>query len=137
MAPRAVRGRFVVIGGGYLVAGATSIALFLILEAALGINAVSVALAASGALVAALFAAALLRTGWRPHLTQLSSTAVVSEAGQLIAGSVIFLAANVGYVICVAVASRDGAGEATLYAYAYLAAAMLVGVTTASFAMVP
>jgi hypothetical protein len=50
--------------------------------------------------------------------------------------SASFLAANLGYVVCVAVASRDGAGQATVYAYAYFTAALLVATTAVSSAMV-
>jgi len=132
----AIRGRFVVIGVGYVIAGVASIVLFVALEQPLGIQAVPVALAGSGALLASLFATALLRTGWRPRAAQLRPAGVAGEAVRLVAASAIFLAANVGYIICVAVASRAGSGEATIYAYAYLSAALLVGATASSFAMV-
>jgi peptidoglycan biosynthesis protein MviN/MurJ (putative lipid II flippase) len=132
-----VRGRFGVIGLGYVASGLTSIAVFLALEGALALQAVSVALGVSSISLAVLFFVALARAGWRlrPQAYRRVGEATV-EAGRLMVASASFAAANIGYVICVAVASRAGEGEATLYAYAYFSAALLVATTAVSAAMV-
>jgi peptidoglycan biosynthesis protein MviN/MurJ (putative lipid II flippase) len=132
-----VRGAFGVIGLGYVASGLTSIAVFVALEGELGIQAVSVALGASSISLAVVFFVVLARQGWRfrPQAYARIGEAT-AEAGRLMVASASFAAANIGYVICVAVASRAGEGEATLYAYAYFAAALLVSTTAVSAAMV-
>ena len=132
-----VRGKFEVIGVGYVASGLTSIAVFLALEGALGIRAVSVALGASSISLSLLFFAVLARGGWHfRSQAYLRLGEATAEAGRLLVASASFAAANVGYVICVAVASEAGPGEATLYAYAFFSAALLVSTTAVSAAMV-
>jgi hypothetical protein len=132
-----VRGGFGVIGIGYVASGLTSIAVFVALEGELGIQAVSVALGTSSISLAVLFFFALAKRGWtlRPE-TLARVGAATAEAGRLMLASASFAAANIGYVICIAVAAREGTGEATLYAYAYFSAALLVATTAVSAAMV-
>ena len=132
-----VRGRFVVIAVGYLVGGLVSLAMLAVFQEEVGIQAVSLALGISVAVIAALFVLSLARAGWRPEPgAVLDPRAAGRQASDLVLASASFLAANLGFVICVAVASRDGAGEATIYAYAYFTAALLVATTAVSSAMV-
>ena len=132
-----VRGRFVVIAAGYLVGGLVSIAILAAFQEDVGIQAVSLALAVSVVVIAGMFVVSLVGAGWRPRAhTVLDLRAAAQQAGGLVIASASFLAANLGFVICVAVASRDGAGEATIYAYAYFTAALLVATTAVSSAMV-
>ena len=132
-----VRNRFTVIGLGYVMTGTLSIVIFLALEGALGIHAVSVALGVSACSLAVLFLVTLRRSGWRPALERYARLRqVVADSWRLLAASTSFVATNLGYVICLAVASREGTGQATLYAYAYFSAALLVATTAVSAAMV-
>ena len=132
-----VRGAFRVIGVSMLLAGFLSVGTFLLLESPLGIAAAPVGLAVSAIWLMTVFAAVLLRTGWRPTaLTLRSVRAMCSEAGRLLFGSAIFIGTNVAYVSCIAIAVRQGRGEATLFAYAYVLAGMLVSVTANVTAMV-
>jgi peptidoglycan biosynthesis protein MviN/MurJ (putative lipid II flippase) len=132
-----VRNHFTVIGLGYVMTGVLSIAGFLALEGALGIQAVSVALGVSACSLAILFLATLWRAGWRPRLDRyVRLGSVVADSWRLLAASTSFVATNLGYVVCLAVASREGTGQATLYAYAYFSAALLVASTAVSAAMV-
>ena len=132
-----VRGRFVVIAVGYLTGGLVSVAMLAVFQEGVGIQAVSLALGISVLVLAALFVVSLVSAGWRPQLRAVVDLRGASrQAGNLVLASASFLAANLGFVICVAVASRDGAGEATIYAYAYFTAALLVATTAVSSAMV-
>jgi hypothetical protein len=132
-----VRNRFAVIGLGYVMTGVSSIVVFLALEGALGIQAVSVALGVSACSLAVLFVVTLVRAGWRPQLDRyLRLGSVAADSWRLLVASTSFVATNLGYVICLAVASREGTGQATLYAYAYFSAALLVATTAVSAAMV-
>ena len=132
-----VRGRFVVIAVGYLTGGLVSVAMLAVFQEGVGIQAVSLALGISVLVLAALFVVSLVSAGWRPQLRAVVDLRSASrQAGNLVLASASFLAANLGFVICVAVASRDGAGEATIYAYAYFTAALLVATTAVSSAMV-
>jgi peptidoglycan biosynthesis protein MviN/MurJ (putative lipid II flippase) len=132
-----VRGRFAVIGFGYLMTGVLSIVAFLALEGALGIQAVSVALGVSAWSLTIVFLVTLTAVGWRPRLRRyLQLTQAARDSWRLLAASTSFVATNLGFVICLAVASREGTGQATLYTYAYFSAALLVATTAVSAAMV-
>jgi hypothetical protein len=126
----AVRGAFTAIGVATLAAGFVSVGTFLLLAPAAGIPAAAIGLAASAVWVASAFAVSLRRTGWRPTApTTGALLAMGIEAGRLAFASAIFIGTNVSYVVCVALSAREGEGEATLFSYAYVLAAMLVGVT--------
>jgi O-antigen/teichoic acid export membrane protein len=132
-----VRGAFKVIGGAMLLAGFISIGTFLLLEGSLGIAAASVGLAASALWLMTVFASVLLRTGWRPTaLTRRSLRSTCSETGRLLLGSATFIGTNVAYVSCIAIAARQGRGQATLFAYAYVIAVIFVSLTANVTAMV-
>jgi O-antigen/teichoic acid export membrane protein len=132
-----VRGRFTVIAAGYLLGGLVSVAMLVAFQEQTGLQAVSLALGTGVAILGALFVGSLIRAGWRPRLRGvLQLRAAARQAHWLVLASASFLAANLGYVVCVAVASRDGAGEATVYAYAFFTAALLVATTAVSSAIV-
>ncbi|MFL5825946.1 MAG: hypothetical protein ACJ76V_05430 [Thermoleophilaceae bacterium] len=132
----ATRGRFVLIGVTYLVAGIASVVVFLALESAVGIESVAIGIDAGAVLLAGTFLWALLADGLHSGGGSDGFRSVVREVRDLTLASMTYVALNVGYVICVAVASRAGSGEATLYAYAYFSAAILVAMTATSAAMV-
>jgi peptidoglycan biosynthesis protein MviN/MurJ (putative lipid II flippase) len=132
-----VRGRFAVIGFGYVMTGVLSIVVFLTLEGALGIQAVSVALGVSAWSLTILFLVTLVAVGWRPQLHHyLKLAQAARDSWRLLAASASFVATNLGFVICLSVASREGTGQATIYTYAYFSAALLVATTAVSAAMV-
>jgi peptidoglycan biosynthesis protein MviN/MurJ (putative lipid II flippase) len=133
----AVRGSFMVIGVASLLSGVVSVVTFLALAPALGIAAAAVGLAASAAWLTACSLVALLRMGWRPtRLTRAGVRAMLGEATRLSYASATFLGATITYAIATAVASRLGEGETTLFAYAFMLATVLVGVTSNVTAMV-
>jgi peptidoglycan biosynthesis protein MviN/MurJ (putative lipid II flippase) len=132
----AVRRRFTLIGFAYLATGLTSIAVFLALEQAMGIKSVAVGLDVAAVLLCAVLGYALASDGVPRSSGTAGTRAVLTEVWDLSLASATYVAVNLGYVICVAVASRAGSGEATLYAYAYFSAAILVAVTATSAAMV-
>ncbi|HEV7918923.1 MAG TPA: hypothetical protein VGO97_05030 [Solirubrobacterales bacterium] len=131
-----VHGRFNVIGVGYSVSGVMSIAVFLLLHGSIGIKAIPVALDASSLTVAVMFVVSLVRGGWRPRIHDyIDVRAITKDVVELGYASASFVANNLGYVISLAIAARIGAGEATIYAYAYFSAALLVATTAVSAAM--
>jgi peptidoglycan biosynthesis protein MviN/MurJ (putative lipid II flippase) len=133
----AVRGRFLAIGLAYIASGFVSIGAFLALRQAADIQAVSLALSISGAFLATTLTACLLATGWRPRPPfRVRLRPLLSEVKLLLLASASFAATNLGFVVCLAVAAREGTGKATIYAYAYFAAALLVSMTAVSAALV-
>lgn len=126
----AVRGAFMAIGATTLVVGLISLGTFLLAEPALGILAAPVGLAIGGLWLAAVLGTLVARRGWRPRAPSIATVrAMCAEARRLTFASAVFLGASLTYVISVAMAARQGAGEATLFAYAYTLAAILIGVT--------
>lgn len=133
----AVRGAFVVIGVASLLAGVVSVSAFLLVAPALGILAAAVGLAASAGWLTACSLVAVLRTGWRPaHIDLAAVHGMFAEAGRLAYASATFFGATLLYLLSIAIAARLGEGEATLFAYAFMIANMLVGVTSNVTAMV-
>lgn len=133
----AVRGRFKAIGMATLAVGLVSLATFLLTQAALGIEAAAFGLAAGSLTLVAALVGVLVRTGWRPPWPDRGAVgAMAGAAGRLIAASAMFLGNTLSYVICVAVAARQGPGEATLFAYGYVLAVMILAVTANVAAMV-
>jgi peptidoglycan biosynthesis protein MviN/MurJ (putative lipid II flippase) len=133
----AVRGRFTIVGIGALLSGFVSIGTFIVVESSVGVAGAAIGLAVSAAWMALLFGLTLLRGGWRADLRAHGSIrAMASEAVHLTFASATFIGASLAYLICVAVAARLGSGDATLFAYAYALAAILVGVTANVAAMV-
>ena len=133
----AVRAAFVAIGLATLLAGLFSIATFVVTRSALGILAAAVGLTVSAIWLTAVFLGVLIRRGWRPvRQTRRAVGEMCRQAAGLTFASGIFIGTNLAYVVCVAIATRQGKGEATNFAYAYVLAAMLVAVTANVSAMV-
>ena len=133
----AVRGAFTVIGVATLLAGLISVGMFLLLEPSLGIAAASAGLVASAIWLTAVFGLTLLRAGWRPvSPTARFMRGTCSEAVRLLYASTTFIGVNLAYVICIAISARQGSGEVTLFAYAYVLGGVLVGITANVTAMV-
>jgi len=133
----AVRGYFKAIGMASLLVGLVSVMTFLLTQEALGIEAAATGLAAGAASLVAVLIAVLVRSGWRPRRPDRATViAMAAEAAHLIVASLTFLGATVSYVVCIALAARQEPGEATLFAYGYVIAVMLLGVTANVAAMV-
>ncbi len=133
----AVEGAFAAIGVVSLLAGFVSVVTFLAVEAVTGITGAAAGLAVSAAAMAVAYAYVLVRRGWRPaRLTPARIRAMVSEAGYLAFSPATFVGANLSYVVCVAFATRLSSGQATLFAYAFVIATVLVGLTANVSAMV-
>lgn len=132
-----VRGSYTVVGVATLLVGVVSVGAFLAVEGSLGIAAAPVGLAVAGVWLAAVLGVMLLRAGWRPQAPKGGALREVgAEAWHLTFASAFFFSASLAYVICVTFAARQGVGEATLFAYAYVLGAMLIGVTVNVAAMV-
>lgn len=132
-----VRGSYTVVGVATLLVGFVSVGAFLAVEDSLGIVAAPVGLAVAGIWLATVLGATLLRSGWRPRAADGAGLREIwAEAWHLTFASAFFFSASLVYVICVTFATRQGAGEATLFAYAYVLGAMLIGVTVNVAAMV-
>ncbi len=129
-----VRGAYTPVGIATLLIGLLSVGTFFVFERELGILAAALGLAVGGLWLAAQLVVVLFRTGWRPRRPRLAD--MWAEAGQLMFASAIFFSASATYVVCVTLATRQGAGEATLFAYAYVIAGTLLGVTANVSAMV-
>jgi len=133
----AVRGAFSAIGLGTLPSGIVSIGTFLLVRSNTGVTGAAIGLAAAAFWLTMVFGVTLLKTGWRLSPPTVSpARRMGAEAAHLTAASATFIGTNLAYVVCVAVAARVGRGEATLFAYAYVLASMLVGVTANVTAMV-
>jgi len=133
----AVRAAFFVIGLAMLLSGLISVGVFLATYSALGIISAPVALAASALWLSTVFGVTLRRRGWRPMRPDLRAARRMSrEASTLTVASAFFIGTNLAYVVCVSIAARQGKGEATLFAYAYVLAVALVAVTANVSAMV-
>lgn len=132
-----VRGSFKALGVITLLTGMVTIGVFFATRAALDINAAAVGLAAGGVWISGASLVVLRRTGWRAaRLSRELVAGTLSEARRLGYASVTFIGINVAYVVSLALVSRHGTGEATLYSYAYTLAAMLVAITANVSAMV-
>lgn len=128
-----VRGQFVALGLSMLLAGFVSLPVFLLTEGSAGVQAAAIAVAAGGAwqVCASLFA--LGRRGWRPHRLAGGAAhalgAFARQTASLLTASTPFLAAGAAYVICLAITSREDLGDATMLAYAFMLATILLGLT--------
>lgn len=129
-----VRGAFVAIGVVSMLSPFLSLATFLACEGAVGVRGAAIGLAVSACAMAAAYVVVLWRMGWRPEGARLASAG--REAGRLTYGSATFIGTYFAYVICVALATRHDEGEATLFAYAFVIASVLVGLTANVSAMV-
>jgi hypothetical protein len=133
----AVEGAFVAIGVVSLLASSVSLGTFLAVERAAGVPGAAIGLAVSAVAMALAYAAVLRRRGWHPsRITVRQARAMAAEAGYLTLSSATFIGVNLSYVVCVAFATRQGGGEATLFAYAFVIAVVLVGLTANVSAMV-
>ncbi len=125
-----VRGRFTLIGVASMAMGLVSVATFLATQSALGIDAAAAGLAAGSVWLAAVLALGLRRSGWRVSPRDAGHLGTFArEAGRLVYASATFVGSTLVYVVAVALAGREGAGEATLFAYAFMLSTMLLGVT--------
>lgn len=121
-------GEFGLPGAAYVCGGAAAIALVLLLEGALGIDAVATGLVCGSLLTAALMVARLARRGWRPRWSGLrAAPRSLGTMGLVLSGSIGSVALQLTYVVTLAFAARIGEGAVTLYSYSFFAAALLIG----------
>ncbi len=126
----AVRGMFTAIGIVTLLSGVMSISVFLATEGRVGVDAAALGVAAGGVWLSTASLVVLWRSGWRLNLRAHGLiSGVWWETRRLGYASLTFVGMNFAYVVSVAVVTRLGEGEATLYAYAYVLAGMLVAIT--------
>ncbi len=126
----AVRGMFTAIGVVTLLVGFVSIGVFVATKDALGVGAAALGVAVGGVWLSGASFVVLWRAGWRLHLRVPGLiSGVWWETRRLAFASLTFGGANLAYVASVAIVTRQGEGEATLYAYAYVLAAVLIAIT--------
>ncbi|MEI2703304.1 MAG: hypothetical protein V9E83_13010 [Baekduia sp.] len=125
-----VRGSMRAVAFASMAVGAVSIGTFALLESGSGIRAAPIGLAIGSLWYAATLVLVLLRGGWRPRgASRALIRTIASEAGRLGFASAMFLSTTLLYVVCMGFATRRGTGEATLFAYAYVLMAILLGLT--------
>ena len=132
-----LRSIYTPVGVALMLASGVGIVSFVLLQPELGIKAIPTGLGLSAALLMVSLGLTLRGDGWKPQLgalTNLGRTA--RDCADLSIASASFLIVNVGYLVCLAVANHGQQGEATIYAYAFFAAAFLVSTTAIPSALV-
>lgn len=132
-----VRGAFTALGIVTLLMGFVTIGTFFVVRGPAGIQAASVGLAAGAVWLSGSSWLVLRHTGWRaarPSSVLLRGT--LWETRRLGYASLTFIGTNLAYVVSLAIVTRHGEGEGTLYSYAYVLAGMLVAITANVSAMV-
>lgn len=133
----ALRGIYTSIGLAFAFASIASVLSFLLLQPELGLQAVSLGLTISAALLSFSLVLTLRRDGWRIRWQAFAAPRRIAGDGWLLTiSSASFLIVNVGYLVCLAIANHEPRGSATTYAYAFFAGAFLVSVTAIPSAMV-
>jgi peptidoglycan biosynthesis protein MviN/MurJ (putative lipid II flippase) len=116
-------------GGG----AALSIAAFLALEPALGIDALPVGIVIATAFTVAAVAVGLLKAGWRPApRAALRIRAAATRARLILVASLTLLLSQIANVVAVSVAGQMGSGAVTIYSYAFFAIGIVVAVLASS-----
>lgn len=127
-----VLGDYVVAAVAFVAGGLLSIVGFLVLEPALGIDGLSVALLCGSLLSAAVVGTALWRAGWRPAI----GPRKLPAAGVLLISSLSFLLTQAGYVVLLAFGARLGEGVITVFTYSYMGMGLVMAVLVSSVPMV-
>jgi peptidoglycan biosynthesis protein MviN/MurJ (putative lipid II flippase) len=116
-------------GGGAVL----SIAAFLLLEPALGIDALPTGIVLASVFTLAAVAVGLVRAGWRPVARPLLDVrSAGSRARLVLVASLTLLLSQIASVVAVAVAGQMGEGAVTVYSYAFFAVGVAVGVLASS-----
>lgn len=132
-----LRSIYTPVGLALMLASGVSVVAFVLLQPELGIKAVPTSLGLSAALLVVSLALTLHGDGWRPRFDAFADVGrMARDCADLTVASASFLIVNVGYLICLAVANHGEQGEATIYAYAFFAAAFLVATTAIPSALV-
>jgi len=132
-----VRGSFTALGLITLLSGLVMCGVFVVARGTLGIDAAAVGIAAGGLWISGVSVAVLYRSGWRP--AQIDGSLLrgtMGETRRLAYTSLTFVGISLSYVVSLALVARQGEGEATLYSYAYVLAAILVALTANVSAMI-
>lgn len=133
----ALRGIYTSIGLAFVLASIAGVLSFLLLQPEFGLQAVSLGLAISAALLAFSLVLTLHREGWRLRWQVFTAPRrIAGDCWFLTISSASFLIVNVGYLVCLAIANHEPRGSATTYAYAFFAGAFFVSVTAIPGAMV-
>jgi putative peptidoglycan lipid II flippase len=128
---------FVWAGAAFIVGSLSAIPSFLLLQPALGIDAVSVGILIGSAVSAIIVGLGLLRAGWRPAHVSITQPGAALRAGRVLAiSSVSFLIAQVGFTFMLAVGARLGVSVVTVFTYSYMAMSLLQAVFVSSIPMV-
>ena len=108
-------------GIAFLAGGAVSVAVFVAVEPALGVDGIGVGLLAGSGVSAAVVGVALARKGWRPSLDTFAGPRPMGRAAAvLVVASLPILISHVGYLITLSIGARIGEGVVTAFSYSYL-----------------
>lgn len=132
-----LRSIYTPVGVALMLASGVSVVAFVLLQPELGIKAIPVGLGLSAALLVVSLGLTLRGDGWKPRFDAFADLGrTARDCAGLMVASASFLIVNVGYLICLAVANHGRQGDATIYAYAFFAAAFLVATTAIPSALV-
>ena len=132
-----VKGRFTSLGVATLFAGLVTVGVFFATVGLVGIHAAALGVTAGALLQVAVYASALEQPIFRPLLPRRRTFLEgAREAGRLLYASAPFIGSTVAYVVCIAVAARQGTGSASVFAYAYMLAGILLALTSGVAAMI-
>jgi peptidoglycan biosynthesis protein MviN/MurJ (putative lipid II flippase) len=132
-----VFGNFVLAAVAYAVGGITSIVSFLVLEGALGIDSLPVAVLIGAAVTATPPAVALLRAGWRPSLAHVRNVRLAARrAGLLGLSSPPMVLMQAMYLISVVFVAQLEEGAVTIFSYAFFGLGILIALVASSIPIV-
>jgi peptidoglycan biosynthesis protein MviN/MurJ (putative lipid II flippase) len=130
-------GDFLWAGAAFVAGSLLSIAAFLALQPALGIDALAAGMLIGSVLSAAIVAVGLVREGWRPSRTSVTEPREsLRGLGVLTISSISFVIAQLGYLVLLGVGARLGVGVVTAFTYAYMAMSLIQAIFVASVPMV-
>jgi hypothetical protein len=121
---------------GYGAGGAATVVVFLALQPAIGLKALSVSVLIGTLVTMVVLLRALRRVGWRWGGAPMGRKNAAAWSRTIGLGSAYYIAAQTYYVISVAAAATVGAGQATVYTYAYFALGLVNALVAGSGAFV-
>jgi O-antigen/teichoic acid export membrane protein len=132
-----VRGGFTALGVATLFAGPVTVLVFVATAGLIGIHAAAVGATAGALWQVGVYASALDQRVFRRLLPRRSSVVEAArEAGRLVYASAPFIGSTVAYVVCIAVAAREETGSASVFAYAFMLAGILLALTSGVAVMI-
>jgi peptidoglycan biosynthesis protein MviN/MurJ (putative lipid II flippase) len=131
------RGDFALPGFSFVAGGVLAIVLVVTIGGAVGIDSVSIGLAAGSFLTVLLMLWRMARFGYRPSRARLmEGRRAIGTLALVLAGSAGSIGLQISYVASLAFAARTGEGAVTLYSYAFFAASLLMGAVVGPAAIV-